>query len=510
MLWQSYKYVAVPLILIIHLVICVAQILLNSEPDSHQNVIVVLALTLLIPLAAFLTKMASMPSSLLPEAPKGAFRLLWLPLLIESLKFSIVYISSRLGGPNTVVYHAGNMAIVLLCCVIVLTLIQNAPIKMERYTKLYKYLQIWEDLLLEPSLPDKVKHHGSVSSVSSHNSAETNAPAFNLDSFSKRSISQSKLMPILSSNLHCTSDTMDRMYSISPKNTLHLVSDAESLCEPDYGNPYSVAFNDQLAREAEAPLDGKDAPCDPNCSFSESLELNDPSVRSNPQFPVAYTSCSSSTFSSASSKSLRMSFLGWFKWLIPFEFSKKRKPKSFYKRLQRVQIKQKLSTYNLNSNDTSSLLSGSQPPLYGSFDLESQTFKPAYKRQFNCHDYFDFAAFSNTHFDDWATPANRVDPIFKKFGVTFEELPTVYFVAHVIELVLAQFVSLMTFALPFFLALPFSTSLALIAVVFICHLFCINFLKHQSESSYKVNIVLALLIRMATFGALLLILQHYI
>lgn len=515
MLWGSYKFVAIPLILVFFLLSCGTQVILPKELDTHQNVIVVSILTLLFPAAAFLAKVATVPSTLLPqEPPKGAMRLLWLPVVLESFKFCILFIASRMGSLAKVLHHALNVASLLLFFVVALTLYQNALHNMGLYQRFYSLLDIWEDCRLAPLPPSKIKHQGSIASLGSNGSGESEeAPSFNLNSFSGKSnrvLSQSKLMPILSTPLLSVLGAIDRFYSVSPKNTLHLASDDESLHNGPHGyNPYDSLFRSGLFSyehsDVPSPLDGPDVsfegsinscdPMDPHCcnGAGSSLSIN--------QLPPKDSTHSSSTSSSASSKSSRIGFLKWFHWLFPFNFFQKRKSKAFYRRLQRVQIKQRFSTFSLK-NEASSLLSTEKPPLYGSLDLESQTFTPAYTRQYNCHDFYQFAKFSNANYDEWVSTTNQVDPIFRKFGVTIDQFSIFYFVAYVTELILAQFVSTMTLALPFYMSILVGQTLALYSGMFICHLFCTNFLKNQSERSYKFNILTALTVRILTFSGL--------
>lgn len=499
MFWSTYISVAVPLVLAFYLLICSTQVLLPKDLDIHQNVLVISILALLIPLLAFVAKTAIVPSLSLPQdPPSGAVRLLFVPFLEEVFKFSILVIAARMGGLDKVLHHAMNVALVLLCPVVVLALFHYAPNKIELYRKFYDYLAIWDDCRRAPLLPSKVKHRDSVESFGLLGFDEPqvgNGPSFNLDSFSKKkALTLSKLMPIMSSLLSYLS-VMDRLYSVLPKNTLHLASDNESVEYSD--NPYEELFNQDLGDQTVDLVD-------PNSSFESAVTDPGPqscsmlrSSSSTSQLPnLSHTSTIS-----ASLKSLRRGFFGWFHWLVPFSLGRKRKPKSFYRRLQRVQIKQRFSTFSLN-NETSSLLPSEKPPLYNTIDLEAQLFTPTYARQYNSHDFYEFAKFSNANYDEWVSPQNQVDPVFRNFGVTIEQFSIFYFFAYMAELVLAQFVSTMTLALPFYASLSTGALVAVFTGMFVSHLFCINFLKYQSEMSYKANIFVALAVRVVALTGL--------
>lgn len=497
MFWSTYISVAVPLVLAFYLLICSTQVLLPKDLDIHQNVLVISILALLIPVLAFVAKTATVPSLSLPQdPPNGAVRLLLVPFIEEVFKFSILVIAARMGGLSKVLHHAMNVALVLLCPVVVLALCHYAPNKIELYRKFYDYLAIWDDCRQAPLPPSKIKHRNSWESfglLGSDESQAENRPSFNLDSFSKKkALTLSKLMPIMSTLLSHLS-VMDRLYSVLPKNTLHLASDDESVEYSD--NPYEGLFNQDL---------GTQGLVNPNSSLESAVTDPGPQscsmLRSSASTSQLPNHSHASTIS-ASLKSLRRGFFGWFHWLVPFRFGRKRRPNSFYRRLQRVQIKQRFSTFSLN-NETSSLLPSEEPPLYNTIDLEAQLFTPAYARQYNSHDFFEFAKFSNANYDEWVSPQNQVDPIFRNFGVTIEQFSIFYFFAYMAELVLAQFVSTMTLALPFYASLSTGALVAAFIGMFVSHLFCINFLKYQSEMSYKANILMALAVRVVAFTGL--------
>lgn len=500
MLWGSYLYVAVPLVLAFFLAVCGTLLLLPNEFDNHQNVIVVSILTLIFPALAFIVKAAIMPGTTLPQGPpKGAIRLLWLPLFVESIKFCILFIASRMGGLSKVLHHALNVALLLLCFVVVLSLLHNTPHQMLLYRKFYGYLTIWDDCRLAPLPPTKIKHRGSMASLGSSGSEEPHietGPSFNLNSFSSKNkpLVLSRLMPIMSALLSHLS-VMDRLYSVLPKNTLHLTSDEESV---EYGeNPYEglCGLADHLIGSVDPDSSFESAVTDPGPQRCPMLRTSS-STSQLPTYPVHGSS------SSASLKSSKMGFLKWFRWLVPITIFERRKSQAFYRRLQRVQIKQRFSTFSLNNNETSSLLSGEKLPLYNTVDLEAQSFKPAYSRQYNCHDFYEFAKFSNANYDEWVNAQNQVDPIFKKFGVTLEQFSIFYFITYTAELILAQFVSTMTLALPFYATISTGALIAAFTGMFVSHLFCKNFLKFQSEMSYKFNILMAFAVRAATFAGL--------
>lgn len=60
----------------------------------------------------------------------------------------------------------------------------------------------------------------------------------------------------------------------------------------------------------------------------------------------------------------------------------------------------------------------------------------------------------------------------------------------------------MTLALPFYATISTGALIAAFTGMFVSHLFCKNFLKFQSEMSYKFNILMAFAVRAATFAGL--------
>uniref|UniRef100_A0A0L0P037 Uncharacterized protein n=1 Tax=Candidozyma auris TaxID=498019 RepID=A0A0L0P037_CANAR len=508
MLWGSFKYAVVPLMVFTCFAICASLFLLPIHLDVHQNVMVLSILTLLIPATSFLASAVKVRSPMLPEEPpEGFWDLFWLPLLLEAFKFFILLVASRIGGLQVILHHAITVATILLTFATVLTLL-NTPYTERLYKKFYHYKSLWEDCCRNPLPVSKIMHKGSVTSLDSSESTLTNeAPQFSLDSFSSHSsktLQHAQLMPIFSNSLQSHLDLLDQVYSVSPKNTLH-VNSTEEPFEYDTGshNPYDSLsrlklFNAEILAEEVDPLRSVEANLETDsrlCHGSTSLG----SLRSQ---ELSFQEATSDG-SSASSMSSRNSFLHWLHWLFPF--STRQKSKAFRRRVQRLQIKQKFSTYSLN-NDNASLLSSNKSSSFGTIDLESQTPVTSHVRKFNCHDFYAFSKFSNANLDVWWSPTNLVDPVFQKFGVTFEEMSTFFFIAHIIELILAQFVSLFTLALPFIASILTSLMVLLfIVLMFVCHLFCTNFLKVQSECSYKINILLALLLRVCTFVGLVVV-----
>lgn len=257
------------------------------------------------------------------------------------------------------------------------------------------------------------------------------------------------------------SELVERLYSVSPKNTYH---------------------SNKVIMQALASMDNKEQPRKTTSLYEERhFEENGPIVitfeptpQEIPSVPVERSTnnrltAGESATSLKSGPSLLLSefltlqkchtALTWFRWLLPFgellesDFcvrSSTRPNKG---------IKKKLSLYTINSrmnstvsdllsfSDSISARSGSASS-YGTFDLENQKERTSVANV----SYSDFFRFVQRYFDlNLCSLSNSVsiDPIFVEFSVLNTEFHSVHFILFKLSDVIWSFSTLLVFALPF-------------------------------------------------------------
>lgn len=273
-------------------------------------------------------------------------------------------------------------------------------------------------------------------------------------------------------------DLIDRLYSVSPKDTLHLLYGDCDYKQPEFSLLLSKTSNNY---QAIPHLDELNSICDSgDASFYDSLK------RLEIQNPAASTDFPSSNLS--------LSFK-WFSWLLPLEISQTPVLNS----TNSAVIKKKLSTYTLNT-ESSSVKSIHSRKLFGSFDLESQVCTKD-EKVINSHTFQDFAAFANKYLDFWSPNLGGIirvlDPAFMKFGVPLNEFSSLFFIMHLLSSGLWQYTSVLLLAFPFCLQTALYRQWALILpLIAIIKLFIVNYLHSQCTLSYRFSIIIEISVNM--------------
>lgn len=383
------------------------------------------------------------------------------------------------------------------------------------------------------------------------NGSKEALPEFNLDSFSRSTpLAHSVLLPVMTQT-H-THPMIDRMYSVSPKNTLHCLIGQYGR-EDDLFSRFLESYGDKLVDGIEnMSVHSSDTHFGGGGGGSFSYELpggsklrfgggggfdynhkhsSDALVQSSPELAPSdssYTSrgstcCSNSTGDSTlgsapyklsvSSSSYTASettsvslfsriwaLLFWFRWLVPLP--EQNIPQQSSKRELKRSIRKTLSTYTLTS-DTTSLKASSQR-LYGTMDLEGQVPR---RRRDNVHVYYAFTKFANKFFDlrkpHIVEFYRGIDPAFCTFGTLLPNFSPFFFVIQACSLVMWQLGSTMIVAYPFVASVKMMTFMSLATVLVVSRLFCINYLRNQATCSYRVSLVAELVVYGALFTSAL-------
>lgn len=387
-------------------------------------------------------------------------------------------------------------------------------------------------------------------------------PVFNLNSFEKAPVlTHSKLIrSIRLDTLDANSELLDRMYSVSPKNTLHLhldksgsedevsskvlakfkslenfweqggetSSESNSLHSSDthFGGGGGGNFKMKLPNGTELEFGGGAGLDYKHHSSCESESSSDTSGASNacclpPQWTKSKTTSNlslinspyalslsalspyASSTNSRSKSSVLESIIYWFRWLLPV--TKKEHETHISPLALRQTIRKKMSTFTLNSDTTS--LKSVPCKLYGSIDLESQL--PEKSTRFpaeNVHSYYEFAKFANLYFDV-RTPCllefyKGVDPAFYHFGALLPNFPAFFYIVYSTSICLWQYSSTLILAYPFVAADPkLVTFMGIICILAVSKLFCINYLHNQATCSYRVSLVVELVLNLGFFAS---------
>lgn len=444
---------AVPALFILWILVVAAFSVLPSEKDHSHNIALIVPAAAIVPILTAVIRLAIFPLQILPQLPPASFYSRFFPLAKELFKMTLLVAANKMGN-YTPLHHAiiiaslySLMSLVSACC-------RYSPLDLFVYKKFYSLVHLWRECCQPPKAP------------------EADTPLFNTDLFS--------LVPLA----HDTSvssyhpSLIDKVYCVLPKNTLHFAHDELSVPE------LSLAGSSDLCTPPLAPED----------PLSEEVLLLPPARLSWCSATQSMSFCSQS---SAAFEKAGLSWAAWFSWLLPVKMEPPKKKKSDKDRLSK-----KLLTYTLRSDSSVSSTSASRSADYGSIDLEKQLPLP-HKHEENVHAYYEFAAFSNSSLDRWISLCHLVDPLFCKFGVSIPDFPLLFFIAYALDCALAQFVSLLVLAAPF--CLPPGPAAGLVATHVVLLLFCSNYLRHQCHASYRVSVLTALGIRLASLAGLFVI-----
>lgn len=564
----SYALVACPLLLALFVLLCwsLRYLHVSSHDDwAHYARIAFVAQMLLVFFWLFRWVRAVVAYnprrrlSYVEHAPMGTDKF-GVPLMEEAVKLFSMVLFVFLGSParQSRVSYVYVVASVYAFNFLVASLVEFCPINGKtRFKKFLATYDIYESQMLgsmkkRPSFASAELNSSTLAPV---NPAPT--PVFNLNSFGSKALAHSVLMPIMNQQImDCNDDMIERLYSVSPKNTLHFLlgdygsdihgptlaaqlvqEDAASLHTTDThfgggggGNfKYKMPDGSKLEFGGGAGFDYKHG------SNTDSDETSNRSKHSDKQSTHSVNSLDESNSRSKSlSGSLESStscnstlsttpcnpyawnvqptkhertcemrrLIQWFRWLIP-NVPTEDELNNVSPRALRFSIRKKLSTYTLSS-ETTSLKSG-PGRLYGTFDLESQL-APRQCKSFRCktenvHAYYEFAKFGNRFFDVWAPRLvefyNGVDPAFYRFGTLLSHLLTFYYIIYGASICMWQFSSTLILAYPFVAPTPsIVTFMLLVTAVCVSKLFCINYLHNQATCSYRVSLVVEFVINL--------------
>lgn len=465
-----------PIIATVWVALTTCMIFPNIQYNDFSKISIMIPMVAIIPLFLALLKSAMIPSDYLPEKPLNSLiKRFGVPLIVEIFKMLMLFCANKMACSFSILHDAFIVGAVYALMAIIAAVVTNAPYDMFVYSRFYNLLSIWKDCRHS-------RGHNPPKSLEDSSSEET---MFNLNSFEPKSIHHSQSLPIMASTSTDNVSLLDRYYCVSPKNTLHWAHDisVNSInSENDCLSPGGV--------DSEIGIDATNEPMETNPLVFPNTTSDSPSVYEEPK--------------DAPEKPL-IRMLRWFAWLLPIS-PRKNSPPQLESHHQSL-LKKKLSTYTMKSDNSSihsfSSSRNSRYSNYGATDLENQRFfSKQYQRQ-NVHLFYDFAKFSNHSLDKWVSLLARVDPMFRKFGVTIPEFPILFFVAYCLEIALAQFVSFLVLAFPVVKHLCIWKSLLLYLGHVVVQLFCCNYLRLQCSASFSVTIISALAIRAFSFAALL-------
>lgn len=383
---------------------------------------------------------------------------------------------------------------------------------------------------------EAVSSHGagsptsSTTLVSDSNSLNSSAqvllkPEFDFN-FSSAPMGKSQLMPIEcpQSHIENNSDIIQRLYTVSPKNTLYLQYENFEL--PTQINIGPAALLDSSLNVEELSFD-KTIPDIESSSFHTTdthfggggggnfkykfpdgsklklgggagFDFRRGSKHSkhlvNKETPYQYQSVSSD--------------YKWYCWI--FCFHKHQMKELPTRRVVNDSIRKKLSNYTLN-NESSSLRVCASINLYHSTDefscsddLESG---PQTRLTQNALLYYKFNHFANRYLDIWNhdSAGNQclIDPAFIRFGVPLTDISPFYIILFIFSTIIWQVLASITFALPYFMKHSMDGAVGLIFLITaLCKLFCMNYTHLQSSRSYKFSILVEFIINLVLFVSL--------
>lgn len=558
----SYILVAFPLVLAVFAFLCwsLRYLSIPSHPDwGHYVQIAFVTEVLLLCFWLFRRVLAVANYSLrflsyVETAPVGAEKF-GLPLIEEVIKFFSIVLFVILGNSNhdCRVSYVYTVAAVYAFNFVAASLVEFCPINYTlRFKKFLAYYEIYQSHMLG-TISKNTSGNSSLLSTPTLGPAHGPIPVFNLSSFESGPLGPSALMPILSQQaVEPDSDMIERLYAVSPKNTLHFLlgeygtnisgptlqmpvenDDATSVHTTDthlgggggggfkyklpggakigfgggggfdyeHGSGSSDTNSDKQSCESIASFSDR-KPCFQSLSNSPAFGLSE-----SPNTLASFPPCDRhmGKFESVPPQSFLWRILFWFRWLVPFAPCED-ETVNVSRRALRFSIRKKLSTYTLNS-DTRSLKSFPQR-LYGALDLESQLpdrqCRPSYVTE-NVHGYYEFAKYGNQFFDVCSPRLvefyKGVDPAFYRFGTLLSKLPVFYYIVYAASICMWQFSSTLILAYPFVApAASLSMFVGLVAVVFVTKAFCANYLHNQATCSYRVSLVVELVVNLILFA----------
>lgn len=365
----------------------------------------------------------------------------------------------------------------------------------------------------------------STTLVSDTNSLNSSAlvllkPEFSFN-FGSTSMGKSKLLPIECPQSHLDNnlDYIQRLYTVSPKNTFHL--QYENFKLPDRINLDDCSKDLQVVLLNAMELTSE--------STSSSIHTNDTHFGGGGGGNIEYKFPDGSKLKlgggagfdfrrgSKHSKHLvskgtyqqsqTMSFehYRWYCWI--FCLHKHQIEQKPARQAVNNSIRKKMSSYKLNSESTSLRVCASMN-LYNSTDdsfcgedLESGSHKNVIR---NAQMYFRFNRFANRYLDLWNNDLTGnlclIDPAFSRFGIPLTEISPLYIILYSFSTILWQLLASITFALPFSMKHNMHGTVGSIFITAIfCKLFCVNYTNLQSSRSYKFSILVEFIINLVLF-----------
>lgn len=437
----------------------------------------------------------------LPESPPSSvYQKVLKPIGGEGIRLLLIAVSTTFlsQGDTFDIFHAYCIATVYAINFSVAYCLSFSPFHYaDRYARFLHQHTIYESsksinkapVIRKVSLDHKEIHHlhGLIDE-------SPEKPVFNLNFFAPaQNLKHHKLMPILIQNSQQAHlDMIDRLYAISPKNTIHLQLEAgynEQTIPMDkfYPTEYSPAILE--------PGQEDDSPQMIQATLSDDTYSEETLLSSSPE-NFSLLSSSSSGVSEKSSLERFKDLVVWFRWILPIHGASDKEsiPTTSPYEIRRS-LNKKLSSYTLNS-ETISLKAPQNRTLYGTIDLEGNT--PSESECKNVHEYYRFASFSNKYFD--SNPStSTIDPSFITFGELLTSLPLTYFILYGLSNILRHFAYTLALS-PIFMAPNIcGLEVFLIGLMLIVKLFSHNYLYQQSTSSYKQSIVVDFCIMLALF-----------
>lgn len=337
-------------------------------------------------------------------------------------------------------------------------------------------------------------------------------PSFNLNSFGDSEMTRSYLEPIdcLQRQYDNRPDAVDRLYTISPKNTLYLQYENFKL-PPKISLPVDSEINlssyildqDTLSLNSQSPETetasinshyGGGLGGNIEYKFPDGSKLK---LGGGGGFDFRRGSKESKALINTiknQQHNLMSSDYKWFCWLYcPHEHYIERKEP---KHVVNATIRKQLSQYTLK-NESTPLRVCASCPLYFSLDNTSisEDLESASGQQpiLNAQLFYKFNRFANRYFDvltyDIGSSLFLIDPAFIRFGAPLLELPPLYLVMYNLSTSIWQIFASLTFALPFSNRHLHGLVAVLFTVTVIAKLFSANYLHLQCSRSYKFSIL---------------------
>lgn len=452
----------------------------------------------------------------LPEAPPSSIYQKYLkPIGGEGMRLMMIAVSTTFisSGESFDIFHAYCIATVYATNFSIAYCLSFSPFNYtNRYARFLRQHTIYESSKSINKTPIFALDPGSSPYTILVDDSPEIKPVFNLDFFAPtRNLAHHKLMPILIQNTQQAHlDMIDRLYAVSPKNTIHLQletgksDDLTSII--DEFHPIGISMS---VLGSERPHDNLHAiqKSQSEDSYSEETLFN-----SSPE----HSSLLSSSSSGASVKSSReriRDLLVWFRWILPMYDNglEERTSATATPYEIRRSLHKKFSSYTLNS-ESLPLKVLLKRTLYGSVDLENNM--PNELECKNVHKFYRFASFSNKYFDsvypNTTASTSAIDPSFLRFGELMTELPIFYFVLYGMSNILRHFAYTLTLSLVFLLPNTCSLEVILIGLMVILKLFSYNYLHQQSTSSYKHSIIVDFCIVLPLFCIVLYSCLHVV